>query len=213
MARSTKTVSVLFIASLLSIVAVKKLAGQQSVDLPGDDPVRIADFGLESKIPSAIDLVGPEHGSAGRMRAVLVHRLKCWIDGIERCSVADRNDPRVRAMRRFLVLGPTDRDGSVAVQFPDRTRIEVRLKRVSDLGPDDWDQSVYEPVVLAETAQAPGLPAVPSCRGHFENFTYGGSPEIRAALARLKERLEDPGAAPHEAPAADPSDEQSALLQ
>jgi len=155
MDRVIRIVAALFIGSWLFIAVHQESSAQKPVRLP-DDPIWIADLGLENQVPSAIDLVGPAHGPAGRNRAALVHRLQCWIDGMESCSVADRNDPRVRAIRRFVTRGALDRGGVVIVHFPDRTRIEVRLKRVSDLGPDDWGQRVYELVVLPDTARALG---------------------------------------------------------
>ncbi|MDZ7791536.1 MAG: hypothetical protein U5L08_13790 [Xanthomonadales bacterium] len=155
MARVIRIVTALFIGSWLLIAAHQESSAQRPVRLP-DDPIWIADFGLESQIPSATDLVGPENGPAGQNRAALVHRFQCWIDGMESCSVADRNDPRVRAIRRFVTQGALDRGGAVIVHFPDRTRIEVKLKRVPDLGPDDWGQRVYELVVLPDTARALG---------------------------------------------------------
>lgn len=147
MARLIKALLVLYIGSWFSLVLA-----QQSVDVPRG-PVRIADLGLEDLVPTASDLVGPESGPAGRNRARLVHRLKCWIDGIEGCSVAGRNDPRVREIRQFLTQGPFNRHGAIIIHFPDETRIEVRLERVSESGPNRWNQSVYEPVVLPDSAR------------------------------------------------------------
>lgn len=184
MARLIKTLLVLSIGSWFSLVDA-----QQPVKLPADT-VWISDLGLEEQIPSAIDLIGPEGGSAGRNRDALARRMECWIDGLESCSVADANDARVREIRRFLTHGPQDRHGSMMIHFPDRTRIELRLERVTDLGPNDWDQRVYEPVVIAGSAQAPGLRAVPSRPGELSDFAEAAPPEIRPALERLKRRLE-----------------------
>lgn len=183
MVRSIKAVFVLSVTLWFSIAAA-----QQPVQLP-DEPIRIADLGLEEQVPSALDLVGPDAGSAGEHRAILVHRIQCWIDGIESCSSADLNDPRVREIRRFIALGPDDRDGAVIVQFPDNTRIEIRLNRVADLNPNDWDQAVYQPVILPDTARVPGLPAIPSRPDHFDSLAYEGAPAIRAAIERLRQRF------------------------
>lgn len=188
MARLINTLFVISIGTWFSLVVSEPSAAQQPNDLL-NNPLRSADLGLEKEIPSAIDLVGPAGGSAGRNRADLVHRLQCWIDGDESCSVADLNDPGVRAIRRFLVQRPNDRGGAVAIHFPDQTRITVRLARVSDLDPNDWDQRVYETVVLPDTVQAPGLREVPSSPDEFEKLADEGTPAIRAALARLKERF------------------------
>lgn len=184
------TIFLVLVVGLGGSIAVLQYPGARQSAQPPGEPVRISDLGLEDRIPSAIDLVGPRDGPAGRKRAALVNRLQCWIDGTEGCSVADRNDPRVRAVRRFLALGPDDRDGVVTVHFPDRTRIVVRVARIPDLEPDDWDRRVYEPVVVPETAQGPDLPAVPSSPGEFEGFSHEGTPEIDAALERLKQRFE-----------------------
>ncbi len=184
MARWTRVFLFFFISALFSPVPA-----QQSLDRP-DDPVRIADLGLEDKIPSAIDLVGPEDGPAGRNRAALIRRMQCWIDGSGGCPVADVNDPRVRALRRFLTGGAVDRDGLLSVHFPDETRIEVRLTRATDLEPNDWDKRVYRTIALPDTVSVPGLSDVPSRPGHFESFDYDGASAIRAALERLKQRLE-----------------------
>ena len=182
---------VLLITSWLWLSAV-----QPAIAQPADDAaksaIRIADFGLEDQIPSAIDLIGPEHGAAGRNRAVLAQRVQCWIDGIERCSFADLNDARVRAIRRFLGQGPADRDGAIRVHFPDRTQVEVRLVRVPEPGPDTLKQSAWAPVVLQDTTSAPDLAAVPMQPSQFDGFAYDGAVEIRAALDRLKQRLEMP---------------------
>lgn len=171
MARLIKILLVFSVGSWFLVMALKQPAAQQSADLP-DDNVWIAELGLEDQIKSAIDLVGPEHASAGRNRAALVYRLQCWIDGVESCSVADRNDPRVRAIRRFLAMGPADQDGAVIILFPDQTRIEVQLVRVPDLDPNDWGQSVYQPVVVPESVHGPRLPAIPSRPGHLVGSIY-----------------------------------------
>lgn len=189
MARLTKTLLVLFVGAWFPLLGAEQSDKQAPVGL-SDDPIRIADLGLENEIPSAIDLVGPEDGSAGRNRTALLRRMQCWIDGVESCSVADLNDPRVRAMRRFLGQRAAGRDGAISVHFPDGTRIMVRLARLSDLDPNDWDQRVYKTVVLPRTVQAPGLPAVPSRPGHFDNFAYEGKPAIHDALERLQQRFQ-----------------------
>ncbi len=151
MARLIKILLVLSIGLWFSIVTLQQFAAQQPSASPSDR-VWIADFGLESQIPSALDLVGPEHGSAGCNRAELLHRLQCWIDGIESCSVADPNDPRVRAFRRLLMQSLIGQYGTVIVHFPDQTHIAVLLKRI----PDDWGQRGYEPVLLLDTARGQG---------------------------------------------------------
>lgn len=189
MFRLIKALFVLSTGSWFSLASVPQLAAQQSIELPGET-IRIVDFGLERRIPSAIDLVGPETGSAGRYRDALVRALQCWIDGVEGCAAADRNDPRVRAIRRFLAQDDGARAGAITVEFPDRTRIQVRVQRLTDLGPDDWDRRAYASEVLTGTVRAPGLAAVPTRPGQFEGFAYEGSPEIEAALMRLKQRLD-----------------------
>ncbi|NEZ03084.1 hypothetical protein G4Y73_02840 [Wenzhouxiangella sp. XN201] len=184
MVRFIKALLVLSAGAWFSMGGAQKPADFES------NPVRIADLGLESNIRSAIDLVGPDGGSAGRHRDALVRRLQCWIDGVEDCSAADLNDPRVRAMRRFIAQGRAEQDGMVTIHFPDRTRVMVRLEQLPDLDPNDWEQRVYEAVVLPDTVQAPGLPAVPTRHGDFEGFAYMGQPAIQAALERLKQRIE-----------------------
>ena len=191
MVRSITQHLVVLLASWVWLSVLQSTVAQPSADAAGE-PIRIADFGLEDQIPSAIDLVGPEHGAAGRNRAMLAQRVQCWIDGSERCSFADRNDDRVRAIRRFLGLGPADLDGAVQVHFPDETRVEIRLVRVPDPGPDTLKQSAYAPVVMQDSARAPNLAAVPTRASQFEGFVYDGAVEIRAALDRLKQRLEMP---------------------
>ncbi|QKK01968.1 MAG: hypothetical protein HND55_04420 [Pseudomonadota bacterium] len=189
MSRWIQTLSVLFVGSWFVLLAVQPSAAQQPVELLSE-PLSIADFGLEGQIPSAIDLVGPEQGSAGQSRAELVRRFQCWVDGLESCSALGLNDPRVRAIRRFLVRGRDDRDGVVIVGFPDQSRVEVRVARNSALDPNDWDQSVYLPVVLPDTVQAPGLPDIPSRPDHFDGLAYNVPPAIQAALERLKQRFD-----------------------
>lgn len=154
MARSLKTLFAVAIFSLISPLVVSQVGGESLVRVP-DDAIGIDDLGLEHQLPSAMELIGAEEGSAGANRAALAHRLQCWIDGRESCSPSDRNDPRVRAIRRFLATGPKDRDGAVFIHFPDETRIQVRLKRVAEDAPRDWDRRVYETIVLPETAHAP----------------------------------------------------------
>lgn len=205
MIRSIKTLFLLCIGSWFSLVAA-----QQSLALP-TEKIRIADFGLESRIPSAIDLVGPDLGPAGRNRAALARRLQCWIDGIENCSFADRNDARVRAVRRFLGFGPADQHGTVIVHFPDQTRIAVGLVRAPESDIDAWMHSAYQPVVLPDTAQAPGLPAVPSTLAHFDALDYDGTPAVRAALERLKRRLKTSNGSAQAVPAANWTDRRSAF--
>lgn len=163
----TRLIKALFVPSFgawLSLAGAEQSVAQQTIDLSGD-AIRIADLGLEPQIPSAIDLVGPEDSSAGRNRAALVHRLQCWIDGVENCSSADLNDPRVRAIRRFLAQGAANQQGAVVVHFPDQTRIEVHLRRMPDALPLDWTQSAYELRVRPDTAQASGMQSEPSRPG------------------------------------------------
>jgi len=190
MPRLTKTFVLFYIGSLFSLLVAKQLAAQQAVSLPSD-PVLVADLSLEDQVPSAIDLLGPGDGPAGRNRAALVHQLQCWIDGTECCVDADLNDPRVRELRRFLAFGPSDQHGVVVVGFPDQSRIKVRLGRVPDLDSVEWQQSVYSLEVLPATAHAPGLPAVPFREVDLASFVYDGPPSIEAALNRLKQRIED----------------------
>ena len=211
MTRLIKAVCVPSIGSCFLLLAaqhllVQSLAAQQVPDVPGE-AVGIADLGLEGEIVSAIDLVGPDHGSAARNRELLAHRLQCWIDGIESCTFADPNDDRVRDMRRFLVQGPMDRDGAIIVHFGDQTRINVILARTAELDRDDWEQRFYRSEALPHTVQAPGLLAVPSSLGQFAGFgdVYADNPAIEAALQRLKERLEA-SAEPERTAAADASD-------
>jgi len=216
MARLIKAVCIPSIGSWFLLLAaqqllVQSLAAQQVPDVPGE-AVRIADLGLEDEIPSAIDLVGPDHGSPGRNRELLAHRLQCWIDGVESCTFADPNDDRVRDMRRFLVRGPMDRDGTVIVYFRDQTRIDVSLVRTAELNRADWEQPVYRPEVLPETVQAPGLSAVPLSLGQFAGFEYDGTPAIEAALGRLEDRLEA-SAEQDRTVASDSSDGRPRLLQ
>lgn len=216
MARLIKALCVPSIGSWLFLFAMQQLvaqqaAAQEAVEVPGA-AIRITDLGLEDEIPSAIDLVGPEHGSAGRNRERLAHRLQCWVDGDESCTVADRNDDRIRDIRRFLVEGPMDRDGMIRVHFPDQTHIELVLVRTAALDPIDWEQQVYRPVVLAETVEAPGLAAVPSNPGQFTGSDYQGAPAIRSALERLKQRLDAP-VQPDRTSAVDSSDDRPPLLQ
>lgn len=191
MVRSITPHLVLLVASWLWVSTIQHAVAQPA-PAASNVSIRIADFGLEEQIPSAIDLVGPEHGAAGRNRAMLAQRVQCWIDGAERCSFADLNDDRVRAIRRFLGLGPADRDGALLVHFPDKTRVEVRLVRVQQPGPDTLKQSAYAPVVLQDTTHAPDLAVVPTRPGQFDGFVYDGAADIRDALERLKQRLEMP---------------------
>ncbi|MEE4304117.1 MAG: hypothetical protein V2J19_08160 [Wenzhouxiangella sp.] len=154
MARSFTPLFIVAILSSLSHVGAVQGSDEQAFRVP-EESIGIDDLGLESQLPSALELVGADEGSAGANRAALAHRLQCWIDGRESCSPSDRNDPRVRAIRRFLATGPKDRDGAVFIHFPDETRIQVQLKRVVENAPRDWDQRVYETIVLPETARAP----------------------------------------------------------
>jgi len=156
MPRLIKTFFVPYVGSWLFLVAAQQLAAQQSVEIPADT-IEIADLGLEDQMPTAADLVGPEDGSAGRNRVALAHRLQCWIDAVESFAFADLNDPRVREIRRFLATGPVDRDGAVVIHFPDQTRVHVRLARESAPDLNNWDQRVYEAVVLQDTVQGLGL--------------------------------------------------------
>jgi len=188
MARLIQALFIPSIGACLWLMTAQHLGAQQPFGLP-DDPIRIDDLGLQTRLPSALDLIGPDLGPAGRSRALLTQALQCWIDGRTDCAGADLNDPRVRAIRQFLTHGPMDRDAGISVEFPDATRIQVRLIRVSDLGPNDWSRSVYTLAVLPQTAQAPGLAAVPSRPADFTGFSYDGPPAIQEALQRLRQRL------------------------
>lgn len=154
MVRSFQMFLALAISFLLSPAASGQAGGERTVRI-SDESIGIEVLGLERQLPSARELLGLGSGSADRNRAELIHRLQCWIDGLERCAPADLNDPRVREIRRFLGTGPKDRDGAVIIRFPDETRIQVRLQRVSDLDPHDWDQRTYEAIVLPQTLDAP----------------------------------------------------------
>lgn len=154
MVRSLQTFLALAISFLLSPVAAGQASGERTVQIP-DESIGIEDLGLERLLPSARELLELGGGLADRHRAELIHRLQCWIDGLEGCAPADLNDPRVREIRRFLGTGPKDRDGAVVIRFPDETRIQVRLQRVSDLDPQDWDQRTYEAIVIPQTLDAP----------------------------------------------------------
>ncbi len=199
MVRLIKALCIPSIGSWLFLLAAQPLlvqhaAAQQAVEVPAVElpgtALRIDDLGLAEELPSAIDLIGPEQGSAGRHRAALALRLQCWIDDNEACTFADRNDERVREIRRFLVRGPVDRDGLVNVEFPDQTLVAVRLVRAELLDPNDWDQRVYDPVVLTERVQVPGLDGLPSQPAEFQGLAYDGAASIRAALERLKQRMQ-----------------------
>jgi len=212
MTGSIKTLFALSLGCWFSLLAAQQTEAPPSIELI-DDRVRIADFGLEDQIVSAIDLIGPEEGSAGRNRVALAHRLQCWIDGNESCSTRDRNDRRVRAIRRFLGSAPTDRYGAVVVHFPDRTRIDIAVRRLPEPAPNDWTQSAFALRVLQDTAQAPGLASVPSRAEHFEGFVYNGPAAVRSALRRLEQRLRTPADSADAAPASDAADRRQALVR
>jgi len=153
------------------------------------DSIPAADFGLAGEVRSAIDLVGPEQGLAGRNRDALVVRVRCWIDGDETCLVGDKNDPRIQKVRQFLARGPMDRRGWFTIEFPDQSKVDVGLERSSNPRSTDWGRRVYDPVVLAVTVRAPELPLVPTRSEQFVGLDYDGAPLVQAALRRLKGRL------------------------
>ena len=190
MFRASKTPFVLSIGLWFSLLAVQHVAAQTQ-GVGSIAPVRISELGLDDELTSAIDLVGPDHSSAGDHRSALIQRLQCWIDGIEGCAQVDRNDPRVRAIRRYLSFGTYAQDSSITVLFPDDSRIELRLTRNADASIESWDEPAYASEVLLDTARAPGVPAVPLRSSELERLAQGVDPEIERALERLKARLND----------------------
>ncbi|RFF31737.1 hypothetical protein [Wenzhouxiangella sediminis] len=154
MARSLKPLFIVAILSSFSLVAAVQGSDQRTFRVP-DESIGIDDLGLEHRVRSATQLVGSGEESGNQYRAELIHRLQCWIDGLEHCSPADLNDSRVREIRSFLGTGPKDRDGAVVIRFPDETRIQVRLQRVPEPDPQDWDRKTYEAIIVEEAGEAP----------------------------------------------------------
>lgn len=157
--------------SILALVSWGSPAtGQQSIELPGD-PIVAADLGIETGVRSAVQLADSQPDAAAR-RKTLSDRLQCWIDGVEGCVAASANDPRVRAIRRFLALESSGRPGVFFVHFPDESRITVRIERRvpgsatnpatnSATDPDslDWRESAYRLEVLPASVEMPGRTA------------------------------------------------------
>ncbi len=152
-------------------------------------PVHIHELGLAEHVRSAIDLVGPQSSSAGALRAVLVERLQCWIDGVADCVQADINDPRVRAYRRHLAFGDYPQDGTVSVRFPDGSRIDLGIARSAPGPAGAWRGRAYVATVQVDTAQAPGVPVIPMQLRALNELADEVMPDVASALHRLRARL------------------------
>lgn len=76
--------------------------------------------------------------------------VQCWVGVAESCTVADLNDRGIRAIRRLPATRSIDKSGACVVNFPDRTRLDLRPAPVFDLVSNDRDRPVYQPFVLQD---------------------------------------------------------------
>ncbi|MBY6205216.1 hypothetical protein [Halomonas denitrificans] len=89
--------------------------------------ISIEDLGLTERIPSAIDLVGPEVTDAGRNRAALRDALGHYVNGIIGDAEAALDGPAREVMANLLSDRSAVSNGGFVIAFPDGTTIRVAL--------------------------------------------------------------------------------------
>lgn len=138
------------------------------------------DLGLD--IGSAVDLVGPVDSQAGGMRNALKNQINDHYNSKRGGSTLGVQKPIARDAGRYKGDGTVGK-GVFTIAFPDESRIKVRLDNI--LPPLDHGEFQMELEVLTDTAQGPGLPAVPQGASEFSDFQYSGNAVTAQSLADL----------------------------
>ena len=163
---------------------VKNFADAMVQDIPADD------LELSPQFDSALDLIGPETGSAGLFRVTLENALTEYYGEFWRQQLLAVRDIVTRLIERFLPHAGPVFSQFVTVVFDDGTR--VRIKIVS-IGPD-----VSEPTKLIvefstdpKSVTAPGINGFPQYPGQVSAFSAAGvDADLSQALLDLMRRFE-----------------------
>ncbi len=89
--------------------------------------IPIEDLGLAARVPSAIDLVGPESSDAGGNRAALGDALESYVNRIIGDAAATLDEPARAVMAQLLTDSSKAASGGFVIAFPDGTTIRVAL--------------------------------------------------------------------------------------
>ena len=133
-------------------------------------------------IDSAVALLGPEDSPAGlrrnQLQNVIANRLSSELSVI-RLTLADLAQ---RVLNQWVGDSDVSLMSSITINFPDGTVIDVEVVQILD-GIEGGISFVLE--VREESAQGPGLPAVPQSPGQFDGFGFSGNQTTLAELLSL----------------------------
>ncbi len=89
--------------------------------------IPIEDLGLAARVPSAIDLVGPESSDAGGNRATLGDALESYVNRIIGDAAATLDERARAVMAQLLTDSSKASSGGFVIAFSDGTTIRVAL--------------------------------------------------------------------------------------
>lgn len=162
---------------------IKNMNDAMTQDLPADE------LDLPANIDSALDLVGPDNGTAGLNRIQFENSLTEFYKGFWNQQMISVVDTVERIIDKFLAESDLNLSGAVEVVFEDGTR--VRVKVVSR------DQDMSDPTELVitfdtdeDSVTAPGLSGVPQQPGHLGDFDFTTpDPDLWRELEQLIDRF------------------------
>lgn len=135
-------------------------------------------------IDSAVSLVGPPDSPASFNRGALENALENYLHSNWQSMRVGVSDMALRFLNGFVGEGAMQALSALIITFPDGTSIEVEIEKILASFQANGDV-VFQSKVLPESAQGPGLLAVPQYPGHFNGFNYSGNPDTLSELVLL----------------------------
>lgn len=138
----------------------------------------LGDLGIDS----AVSLLGPEDSPAGLRRLALQNAISNRLSSELSVVRLTLSDLAGRVLNQWVGNSDISLLASFKVTFSDGTTIDVEVKQILD-GIEGGTSFVME--VIEESAQGPGLAAVPQSPGQFGDFSFSGNDTTLAELLNL----------------------------
>lgn len=164
-----------------AVDATKEFSNQVAQGISADE--------LGLPFDSAIALVGPDGTQASFNRNSMRNAIHQHLNGLWNLMKISMSDLAFRTATRFLSDSAARMLSHITIEFPDGTKIQVRVLRIFDSLNGDVG---FDLDVRTDSITGPGLLAVPQAPGEFSGFRYSGNGVSVAELINLALRYNIP---------------------